>query len=122
VTASATKHGQLDLNEECPNDESYHYRDEESERHKVPRMPLEEMGRRDSEEGRPLHEQMAALEKEHREDILQIMREEMRWSDAVKKTNERKKGSSVATTRNMTMTLTRTASPGQTTTTRKGRR
>jgi hypothetical protein len=84
-------------------------------------MLLEEMRRRGSEEARPLHEQMTALEKEHQEDILLIMREEMRWLDAVNKTNERKKGSSVAMTRNMTMTLARKASPGQTPTTSKGR-
>jgi hypothetical protein len=122
VAASAARHGQQDLDEECPNDEPHRYRDEEDERHEGLRMLLEEMRRRDSKEGWPLPEQMAALEREDREDILQIMREEMGWSNAVKKTSERKKRSSMATTRNTTMTKTRKANSGQTPTTRKGRR
>jgi hypothetical protein len=103
-------------------DEPHRYRDEEDERHGGLRMLLEEMRRHDSEEGWPLNEQIAALERKDREDVLQIMREEMRQSDAIKKTSERKKRSSVATTRNTTVTETRRASSGQTPTTSKGQR
>jgi hypothetical protein len=123
LAGSAARHGKQDLEEECPNDDEPHrYRDEEDERDEGLRRLLEEMRRRDSEEGWPLPEQMAALGREDREDILQIMREEMGWSNPVKKTSERKKRSGVAKRRNTTMTKTRKEDSAQTPTTRKGRR
>jgi hypothetical protein len=79
-------------------------------------MLLKEMRRRNSEEGWPLHEQMAALELEDRETFLQIMREELGWS---KKKPTRKKGSGMAATmsRNTNMTKKRKGSSEQTPTT-----
>ena len=118
--ASAAKRRQ-DPDEKKYRDE-HHYRDHEEEerREEGLRMLLKEMRTRSSEEGWPLDKQMAALEPEDREDILQIMREELGWSK--KKTTGKKSSMAATTSRNTTMTKMRKASSKQTPTTSKRRR
>ena len=122
--ASTPEYGQ-DPDEAYQDEHCYHDEEEEERREGGLKTMLKEMRRRDSEEGWPLDEQMAALEREDREDIQQIMREELGWSKTMKKkTTGRKKRSGVATTttKKTTTAKKRKASLELTPTTSKRRR
>jgi len=118
--ASAAKR-RKDADEEYQDEPHHRDHEEEERRKKGLRMLLEEMRRRSSEEGWPLDKQMAALEPEDKEDILQIMREELGWSK--KKPIGKKRSSMAATTsRNTGIKKEEKPSSKQTPTTSKRRR